>query len=163
MTTSLCFRHLNSHYLASKTKWLLFRDLIYMLLFLSYVPCHIRKTLSTSHAGPLNRKVPVGLSCNVLVAPSTALFSRRPFFGKDDMNRETGNSNHTVKAFPLNYLVMASFYRHRVYLWTLLKALYLAAVFQRVSPQWIRLPQCLVFLSVSRSSAAADIKRQGVS
>lgn len=45
------------------------------------------------------------------------------------MKREAGNSNHTVKAFPLNYLVMVSFYRHKVYLWTLLKALYLAAVF----------------------------------
>lgn len=44
------------------------------------------------------------------------------------MKREAGNSNHTVKAFPLNYLVMVSFYRLKVYLWTLLKALYLAAV-----------------------------------
>lgn len=40
------------------------------------------------------------------------------------------NSNHTVKAFPLNYLVMVSIKRHKVYLWTLLKAWYLAAVFR---------------------------------
>lgn len=40
------------------------------------------------------------------------------------------NSNHTVKTFPLNYLVMVSFYRHTVYLWTLLKAWYLAGVFR---------------------------------
>lgn len=108
------------------------------------------RTLSVLHTGPLNRKGTFALSCYLLVSLSTPFFSCPPFFGKDDMNRETGNGNHTVKAFPLNYLVMASFYRHKVYLWTLLKALYLAAVFQRVSPQWIRLPQCLVFLHLSQ-------------
>lgn len=126
-----------------------FREFIYVVFFPS-IPFYPNRSISVFHTGPWNRKVPFTFSCNLLVSPSTPLFSRHPFFGKDDMNRETGNSNHTVKAFPLNYLVMASFYRHRVYLWTLLKALYLAAVFQRVSPQWIRLPQCLVFLRLSQ-------------
>lgn len=40
------------------------------------------------------------------------------------------NSIHTVKTCPLNYLVMVPFYRHKVYLWTLLKAWYTAVVFR---------------------------------
>lgn len=148
-TTYSCSLHKPHTHQQRHCSYFSFCELIF-LLFFSSVPFHTNRTLSTLHTGPLNRKVPFGLSCNLLVSPSSPLFSRHPFFGKDDMNRETGNSNHTVKAFPLNYLVMASFYRHRVYLWTLLKALYLAAVFQRVSPQWIRLPQCLVFLRLSQ-------------
>lgn len=43
------------------------------------------------------------------------------------------NSNHTVKAFPLNYLAVASFYRRELYLWTSLKARYLVAVLSAAS------------------------------
>lgn len=69
------------------------------------------------------------LPCPLTVSLSTLLF---PLFLLLERWYEacSRNSNHTVKAFPLNYWVMVSFYRHMVYLWPLLKAWYLAAVFR---------------------------------
>lgn len=113
--------------------------------------------------GPLNQNISHPPICCVISWFLHPLpFSHLSSSWKDDMKHEAGNSNHTVRAFPLNYLVMASFYRHKVYLWTLLKALYLAAVFQRVSLHSGSNCRSAWFFSVSRSGDA-DIKRQGVS
>lgn len=70
------------------------------------------------------------------------------------------NSNDTVKELPLNYLAMVSFYRHKVYLWSLLKAWYLEAV-SRVY-LYSGSCCCMIFLSVIQNGNAV-MYREGTS
>lgn len=85
-------------------------------------------------------------------------------FGKMIWSR---NSNSTVKAFPLNYLAMWPFYSWKVYLWTVLKAQYRAAMSgvylcsgSHCWSSWY-LSLCLLFRALWKGRAYLDVCHPG--